>query len=230
MSLLRILKNKKRKLRESFYRKLFKYKKNFEHWHHHKKIEELVRNGLRIGKNVTIMPTAEIDDSYPYLISIGDNCSISKYVQLIAHDQATFKFSEDNLERLGKIEIKENCYIGQSAIILPGVTIGPNVLVAAGSVVNKDIPPNSCVAGVPARVYSKFDEFISRQVKQAKVRPNFSSKETMHPISDKLIEKMRPLAEDGDLFIRGFQGGPVETFPYIVKQELIDKALNGDNL
>ena len=43
------------------------------------------------------------------------------------------------------------------------MTIGPNVLVAAGSVVNRDIPPNSCVAGVPARFYAKFDQFIERQ-------------------------------------------------------------------
>ncbi len=224
MSVFFVFKKGKKKLRKHFYETLLKYKRNFDYWYHHKKIEELIKNGLRIGKNVTIMPTAEIDDSYPYLISIGDNSSISKYVQLIAHDQATFKFSEENFERLGKIEIKENCYIGQSAIILPGVTIGPNVLVAAGSVVNKDIPPNSCVVGVPARIYSKFDEFIKRQLQNARSGPNFSSNETMHPVSKSIIEKIRPLVEEGDVFIRGFQGGPMETFPYIVKEKLIKKA------
>lgn len=229
MSLFFFFKKSKSKLRESFYRTLLKYKRNFEYWYHHQKIQELIKSGLRIGKNVTIMPTAEIDDSYPYLISIGDNCSISKNVQLIAHDQATFKFSEENFERLGRINIKENCYIGQSAIILPGVTIGPNVLVAAGSVVNKDIPPNSCVVGIPARIYSKFDNFINRQVEQAKNRPSFNSKKTMHPVSEELMEKMRKLVEDGDVFIKGFQGGPMEKFPYIVKQELINKAQDGDD-
>ncbi len=228
MSQSNFLKKGKEKLRQFFYRKLLKYKTNFDYWNHHREIEELIGNGLIVGKNVTIMPTAEIDASYPYLISIGDNSSISKFVQLIAHDQATFKFSKENFERLGKIEIKENCYIGQSSIILPGVTIGPNVLVAAGSVVNKDIPPNSCVVGVPARIYSKFDEFIKKQLDLAMARPNFSSKETMHPVSEDLIEKMRPLCEDGDIYIKGFQGGPMEGFPYIVKQDLIEKAKNGN--
>ncbi len=228
MSLAESVKKSKGRLRMYFYKKLLSYKRNFDYWDHHRKIKELIGNGLRIGKNVTIMPTAEIDDSYPYLISIGDNCSISKYVQLIAHDQATFKFSEENFERLGKIEIKENCYIGQSSIILPGVTIGPNVLVAAGSVVNKDIPPNSCVVGVPARIYSKFDEFIKRQLEQAAERPNFSSGETMHPVSQNIIDKIKPLCEEGDVYIKGFEGGPMEGFPYIVKKELIEKAKSGE--
>jgi maltose O-acetyltransferase len=125
------------------------------------RVRILIARGLFIGKNVTLARSAFIDPAYPYLIRIGDNCSIAEHVRLLAHDAATFKFT-DGHTRLGKIEIRDNCFIGDSSIILPGVTIGPNVLVAAGSVVTRDIPPNSCVAGIPARVYARFDDYIER--------------------------------------------------------------------
>lgn len=129
------------------------------------RIKVLIARGLIIGKNVTLARSAFIDPAYPYLIRIGDNCSIAEHVRLLAHDAATFKFADEHT-RLGKIEIRDNCFIGDSSIILPGVTIGPNVLVAAGSVVTRDIPPNSCVAGIPARVYARFDDYIERNQQQ----------------------------------------------------------------
>jgi maltose O-acetyltransferase len=130
------------------------------------RIRALMTRGLVLGRNVTIAETAVIDSSYPYLIRIGNNCSIAEQVRIWAHDAATFKFT-DGHARLGRVEIKDNCFIGDRSTILPGVTIGPNVLVVAGSVVNKDIPPNSCVAGVPARIYARFDEYIQRNQRQA---------------------------------------------------------------
>ena len=53
------------------------------------------------------------------------------------------------------IIIKDNVWIGMSAIILKGVTVGEGAIVAAGSVVTKDVPPHTIVAGVPARVIKK---------------------------------------------------------------------------
>lgn len=51
-----------------------------------------------------------------------------------------------------KIVVKRNVWIGAAATILPGVTIGENSVIAAGAVVTKDVPPNTIVAGVPAKV------------------------------------------------------------------------------
>ncbi len=59
---------------------------------------------------------------------------------------------------LKRIVLKRNCWIGANSIILPGVTVGENSLVAAGSVVTKDVPADSVVAGVPARVIKKVTE------------------------------------------------------------------------
>lgn len=53
------------------------------------------------------------------------------------------------------VKIGKRCWVGANAIILPGVTIGDNCVVAAGSVVTKDVPSNCTVAGVPARIIKK---------------------------------------------------------------------------
>jgi acetyltransferase-like isoleucine patch superfamily enzyme len=59
---------------------------------------------------------------------------------------------------LKRIVLKRNCWIGANAVILPGVTVGVNSVVAAGSVVTKDVPSDTVVAGVPARVIKKVTE------------------------------------------------------------------------
>lgn len=66
------------------------------------------------------------------------------------------------LDRVGKIDIRDNVFVGQGAILLPGVTLGPNAIVAAGSVVNRDVPPGSIVAGAPARVVGEIDRLVAR--------------------------------------------------------------------
>lgn len=62
----------------------------------------------------------------------------------------------------GKVTIGNYVYIGTNALIMPGVTIGNNVLVAAGSVVTKSIPSNMVVAGNPARIICDIDQYYLR--------------------------------------------------------------------
>jgi maltose O-acetyltransferase len=183
---------------------LHKVSIRIKHINYQRKLNICIANGLKLGKNVTIMPGAFIDPRYSYLISIGDNCSLSNGVVIVAHDAATFKFT-NGYTRLGKVDIKENCYIGTNAIILPGVTIGPNVLIAAGSVVNKNIPPNSCVAGVPARVYSKFDEFILRHEELIKSRPSFDYTEFNSP-NNEFKKKIIKMLDEEPIYVKGFNG------------------------
>ena len=57
----------------------------------------------------------------------------------------------------------DNVFIGCNSTILNNVRIGPNAIIAAGSVVTKDVPPNSVVAGVPARVIATFDDYINKR-------------------------------------------------------------------
>lgn len=60
------------------------------------------------------------------------------------------------------VKIGNNVQIGTDAIIMPGVTIGNNVIVGCAAVVTKDVPDNSVVVGVPARVIESVDEYIAK--------------------------------------------------------------------
>ena len=179
------------------------------------RVRTLIARGLIIGKNVTLARSAFIDPAYPYLIRIGDNCSIAGNVLLIAHDAATFKFTGGHT-RLGKIEIRDNCFIGDRSIILPGVTIGPNVLVAAGSVVNRDIPPNSCVAGVPARFYARFDEYIERNERRIEDGSVFEFSDlidNLDTLDEQTKAKVWESVQDGrHAYVKGYSGEDPDTW------------------
>ncbi len=124
------------------------------------RLTKLIKNGLKIGKNVVIQTGVDIDDNYPYLISIEDNCRISIGVRILAHDASTFK--DLGITRIEPVKILEGTFIGERAIILPGVTLGPNALIAAGSVVNRDIGAGKIAAGNPARPYGNFSEMLDK--------------------------------------------------------------------
>lgn len=64
--------------------------------------------------------------------------------------------------RKGEIHIGNNVFIGARSTILYGVNIGNNVIIGAGSIVTKDIPDNSIVAGAPAKFIKSFDDYISK--------------------------------------------------------------------
>lgn len=73
-------------------------------------------------------------------------------------------------EKVGCIAIGDNVFIGAGTRIMYNVRIGSNVIIGAGSLVNKDIPDNSVVAGVPARVIKTLDEYLKIRVLDKAVR------------------------------------------------------------
>ena len=126
-----------------------------------------------VGENVRIMP--RMLPVYSELIFIHDNVTISRNVDFVTHDGINFtlnKLPEDQRmdyrfkERIGCIEIMDNVMIGSNSIILYDTRIGPNVIIASGSVVTKDCEPNSVYAGIPARKIGTFDDFMKKRYRQ----------------------------------------------------------------
>lgn len=113
----------------------------------------LRRAGLTIADDCRIdgMPTF---GSEPYLITIGKHVAISGEVAFITHDAGIRLFRDDpryrHVVKYGRITIQDNCLIGFRVTILPGVVIGPNSIVAAGSVVTRNVPPGVVASGFPA--------------------------------------------------------------------------------
>ncbi len=122
------------------------------------------KQGVVIGAHCRIF--VEDFGTEPYLIKIGNNCTITTGVRFITHDGSMGLFRKEipDLNVFGKIEVKDNSFIGVGAIILYGVTIGPNSVVGAGAVVTGDVPPNVIVAGVPARVVSGIKEYKEKSI------------------------------------------------------------------
>ena len=104
---------------------------------------------------------------YPKCLLIHNNVTIAAKVNFVTHDAIRHvlvnKYNKPYSMNLGCIEIMDNVFIGLGAIIMPNVRINENVIIAAGSVVTKDVPPNSVVAGVPARVIGTFDDLNKKR-------------------------------------------------------------------
>jgi len=103
----------------------------------------------RIGKNVFINHACTFLDIGG--ITIDDDVLIGPNVNLITEGHP-LNPAERKSQFVKPVVIKRNAWIGAGATILPGVTVGENAVVAAGAVVNKDVPANMVVAGIPAKI------------------------------------------------------------------------------
>lgn len=100
--------------------------------------------GMNIGRRVRISLKANIDKTNPKGIHIGDDSYIAFDVAILTHDMSRLTHQD--------VYIGKCCFIGARSIILPGVSVGDHSVVGAGSVVTKNVPANTLVAGNPAKV------------------------------------------------------------------------------
>ena len=100
--------------------------------------------GMNLGKGVRISLKANLDKTNPKGIHIGDYTYIAFDAVVLTHDMSRLIHKD--------VKIGKKCFIGARSVVLPGVTIGDECVVAAGSIVTKDFPSNSVIAGNPARI------------------------------------------------------------------------------
>ena len=129
-------------------------------------IEYYRSKGVKIGENARIF--SNIITPEPYLLTIGNNVTISTGVNFITHDNSVSKCSEHITDNFGKIFIGDKCFIGLNSIIMPGVYLGNNTIVAAGAVVTKSfINGNVVIGGNPAKIIMTFEEFKNKSIKNS---------------------------------------------------------------
>jgi len=110
---------------------------------------------IKIGYGTYIGKGCQISAIEPGVISIGSKVMISPYVMLtstIHNNSDTKRPMQDQGLSCEPVVIQDDVWVGGKSIILPGVTIGGGSIIAAGSVVTKDVPPFAIVGGNPARL------------------------------------------------------------------------------
>ncbi len=121
--------------------------------------------------------------SEPYMLSLHNNVRVAANVRFITHDVIGVMVNKIPVYKekygrmkyyIGNIEVFDNVMIGANSTILYNTKIGPNAIVAAGSVVTKDVPPNTVVGGNPARVICTLEDFIIKRNIETKEQPEKS--------------------------------------------------------
>ncbi len=115
--------------------------------------------GVKVGNDCRILTTKF--GSEPWLITIGNKVTITSGVVLLTHDGSTWSIKDQKGRRYlyKRIVIGNNVFIGVNSILMPGVRIDDNVIIAAGSIVTKSVPSGVIVAGNPARIIGQYEDY-----------------------------------------------------------------------
>jgi acetyltransferase-like isoleucine patch superfamily enzyme len=120
--------------------------------------------GVTVGEHCRLLGvSASTFGSEPYLVSLGDHVTVTAEVRFVTHDGGVWVFRSElpSVDVVAPIRIGSNVFIGLRAILLPGVTVGDNVVIAAGSVVTRSFGNDVVIGGVPARVIKPLAEYRS---------------------------------------------------------------------
>ncbi len=117
--------------------------------------------GVNIGNNVFLGSHCHLDNLYPEYIFIEDNASINSDTMLLTHFNPMKRFSPIMQAKVAPIYIGEGAILAVRSTVLPGVKIGKNAIVSAGSIVDKDVPEYSLVSGNPAKIKAEYKTLMS---------------------------------------------------------------------
>ena len=107
--------------------------------------------GVKIGKNVEIGYFCVIGNVHPQLVIIEDEAVVTAGAVLLEHDNAYY-YTRGGEVKFGPVIIRKRAFVGINSVILPNITVGERSIVGANSVVINDVPPDTVVGGVPAKI------------------------------------------------------------------------------
>ncbi len=139
--------------------------------------EQLIKKGMKVGKNFKRLHGVILDPGHCWLIEIGENVTMAPRVHILCHDASTKQFL--GYTKIGRVNIGNNVFIGAESVVLPGVTVGDNVVIGANSTVTHDIPSNSVAVGSPARVISTLDAYVEKERDRMKTAPSYGEDYTL---------------------------------------------------
>lgn len=159
-------------------------------------VQDHVRRGLTVGRNFNMQRDVIIDFSHTWHIEIGDDVTLAPRVVILAHDASTWHSL--GYTRLGKVKIGSRVFVGAASIILPGVTIGDDVVIGAGSVVSHDIPGGVVAVGNPARVVRALETFLQEKANEMALSPCFDETYTLRKnVTEEMKREMNRLMKNG---------------------------------
>lgn len=119
--------------------------------------------GVEIGEGVEIFGANLFTfGSEPYLVSIGNQVTISHNVDFVTHDGGfrVVRAKYPNAYLYGRVQVADRCFIGAHSIFLPGARVGAGSVIGSGSIVTGEIPPGVVAIGAPARPVKSVDEYV----------------------------------------------------------------------
>lgn len=160
-------------------------------------VRYLRRLGMQIGEGTTFIDPRNtvIDETRPWMISIGQTCCITPGVTILTHDYGWGVIKAKYGDVIGsceKVTIGDNVYIGMNSTVRGGVIIGSNVIIGANSMVTHDIPSNVVVAGNPARVIRSIEDYYEKR-KQLQLNEAVTMVKTYYSVFHRIppVEIMR---------------------------------------
>jgi acetyltransferase-like isoleucine patch superfamily enzyme len=157
----------------------------------YKKIEIYKKKmGISAGKNIRITGNV-VFGTEPYLIELGNDITITRNVMFHTHDGGVWVFRKDypDINIYRRIKVGNNVFFGANSSIMPGVTIGDNVVIAANSVVTKDCESDSVYAGVPARKIRELKDYKEKVLLEAVYIKSSDPEERKKEILEQLEKK-----------------------------------------
>lgn len=120
--------------------------------------------GVKIGKNVKVHIHCKLDNAYPEYIILEDDVSVNQNTTILTHSNPSSRWKGLLVPHVKPVLLKKGCMIGLNSTILPGIRVGYYSIVSAGSVVTRNVPDFTVVAGNPAKKIASIKNLLDKEI------------------------------------------------------------------